>query len=99
MLLVHPPLSGLNCYAGNVTHEQPIVIPNGRETIHIYERDIIRASAHGCFGSGNPSDGGVLWTSLHREQWPVCLRRKYTRESIKNGGALFCVGVESSYLT
>ena len=38
VFLVHPPLSGLNCYAGNVTHEQPIVIPNDRETIHIYER-------------------------------------------------------------
>ena len=99
VFLVHPPLSGLNCYTGNVTHEQPIVIPNDRETIHIYERDRHRASAHGCFGSGNPSDGGVLWKSLHREQWPICLRRKTTRESIKNGGSIFCVGVESSYLT
>ena len=39
VFLVHSSLSGLNCYTGNVTHEQPIVIPNDRETIHNYERD------------------------------------------------------------
>ena len=89
--IVMPPATSLmNNRLSYQTTERPYTFTRGT---------IIRASAHGCFGSGNPSDGGVLWKSLHREQWPICLRRKTTRESIKNGGALFCVGVESSYLT
>ena len=91
VFLVHPPLSGLNCYAGNVTHEQPIVIPNDRETIHIYERDHHSRLSPRLLRQREPK---WRWGSLDKltQRAMACLPAPqiYPRVDQKRGGIVLC---------